>query len=211
MTQFKRPQALFVPGPTGLLECRVRPVKPGLRPRGLAVLLHPHPLYEGSMNNKVVTTLEKSFLDAGWQTLAFNFRGVGRSEGVYDEGRGEQADLAAVVTWAQGLYGELPLALGGFSFGSYIALSQAEALQARYVITVAPPVNLYRFDQLALPVSARWSLIQGGQDEVVPPHKVANWMRGLAVRPDVYWREPASHYFHGELIWLRRIVAACLS
>ncbi|SFR54206.1 alpha/beta hydrolase [Thiomicrospira sp. ALE5] len=202
---------VFVPGPVGMLECRLGMLKPGTRPRGLVVLLHPHPLYEGSMNNKVVTTLEKSFLAAGWQTVAFNFRGVGRSEGFFDEGRGEQADLAAVVTWAQGMYGELPLALAGFSFGSYIALCQAEALQARYLITVAPPVNLYAFESLSVPAELHWSLIQGGQDEVVPPYKVANWMRGLKVRPDVYWREAASHYFHGELIWLQRIVAACLT
>lgn len=203
-------QIHLIPGPTGLLESRLRPQTLGRVPRGLAVLLHPHPLYEGSMDNKVITTLEKSFFEQGWQTLAFNFRGVGRSEGGYDEGRGEQADLAAVVSWAQGHYGELPLTLAGFSFGSYIAMAQADRLFAQHLITVAPPVNLYPFDQLKISPGLRWSLIQGGQDEVVPPHKVANWMRGLKRRPDVYWRESASHYFHGELVWLRRVAWACL-
>ena len=202
----QKTQLSLIEGPVGALECRVGKVKPGKTPPGLVVLSHPHPLHGGTMNNKVVTTMEKAFHQAGWQTIAFNFRGVGRSEGSYDEGRGEQKDLAAVVTWAQGLFGELPLALAGFSFGSYISLMQAKTLQVQKLVTVAPPVNLYDFKALELPKEMDWSLIQGGQDEVVPPYKVANWMRGIEPRPDVYWRESASHYFHGELIWLRKLV-----
>lgn len=199
-------QSTLIDGPVGQLECRVGKVKPGRQPPGLVVLTHPHPLYDGTMNNKVVTTMEKAFAQAGWQTMAFNFRGVGRSDGFYDHGLGEQQDLAAVVNWAQGMFGDLPLALAGFSFGAYVSLMQAFDLQASKLVTVAPPVNLYDFSNLHLPQRLDWSLIQGGQDEVVPPYKVANWMRGIKPRPDVYWREAASHYFHGELIWLKHVV-----
>lgn len=202
----QKTQSTLIDGPVGAIECRVGRVKTGERPPGLVVLTHPHPLYDGTMNNKVVTTMERAFAQMGWQTLAFNFRGVGRSEGAYDHGQGEQADLAAAVTWAQGMFGDLPLALAGFSFGSYVSLMQAKALQARHLITVAPPVNLYDFGELALDDKVNWSLVQGGQDEVVPPHKVISWMRGLNQRPDVYWREGASHYFHGELLWLKKVV-----
>lgn len=203
---FQKTQSTLIDGPAGAIECRVGRVKQGERPPGLVVLTHPHPLYDGTMNNKVVTTMERAFAQMGWQTLAFNFRGVGRSEGSYDHGQGEQADLAAAVTWAQGMFGDLPLALAGFSFGSYVSLMQAKPLQASHLITVAPPVNLYNFGDLDLPENLHWHLVQGGQDEVVPPHKVINWMRGLNHRPDVYWREGASHYFHGELLWLKKVV-----
>ena len=206
----QKTQVCMIKGVVGEIECRVGQLKPGLAPRGLVVVCHPHPLYDGSMNNKVVTTIEKAFSHAGWQTLAFNFRGVGQSEGFYDHGVGEQLDLSAVVNWAQGQFGDLPLALAGFSFGSYICLQQAKELGAHKLLTVAPPVNLYDFADIDLPVRMDWSLIQGGQDEVVPAYKVANWMRGIKPRPDVYWREPAGHYFHGELLWLRKVVALTL-
>lgn len=206
----QKTQVTLINGAIGRLEARIGRLKPGLTPVGLVVLCHPHPLYDGSMNNKVITTMEKAFVQAGWQTIAFNFRGVGASEGFYDHGLGEQQDLASVVNWAQGQFGDLPLALAGFSFGSYICLQQAKWLGAQKLITVAPPVNLYDFSLIDLPVRLDWSLIQGGQDEVVPAFKVANWMRGIKPRPDVYWRESAGHYFHGELIWLKKVVTLTL-
>lgn len=199
-------QLSMIDGPVGNLECRIGTTRSGLTPKGLAVICHPHSLHGGSMDNKVVTTLERAFALAGWQTVCFNFRSVGRSEGVYDEGRGEQQDLGAVVTWAQGMFGDLPLALAGFSFGSFVAFKQANDLQAKILLTIAPPVNIYDFTGHNLQPDLVWSLIQGGQDEVVPAHKVVNWTRGLDKRPDVYWREGASHFFHGELIWLRNLV-----
>lgn len=199
-------QLTLIDGPVGTLECRVGSTRPGVTPKGLAVICHPHSLHGGSMNNKVVTTIERAFELAGWQTLAFNFRSVGRSEGEYDAGIGEQQDLAAVVTWAQGMFGDLPLALAGFSFGSFVAFKQAQALGAQLLLTIAPPVNIYEFGDQEPAPGLVWSLIQGGQDEVVPAHKVVNWAHGLQQRPDVYWRENASHFFHGELIWLRNLV-----
>lgn len=202
----QKTQWSLIEGAVGVIECRVGQMRPGKTPPGLVVLAHPHPLHGGTMDNKVVTTMERAFSQAGWQTLAFNFRGVGRSEGQYDEGRGEQDDLASVVTWAQGIFGGLPLALAGFSFGSYVSAKQAKTLQAQKLITVAPPINIYDFSTIDLPHDLDWSLIQGGQDEVVPPQQVASWMREVEPRPDVYWREVASHYFHGELIWLRKQV-----
>lgn len=202
----KKVEISLIDGAVGLLEIRYVPAQLGVSPKGLVVIAHPHSLHGGSMNNKVVTTVERAFNLAGWKTVAFNFRSVGRSEGEYDAGRGEAEDLAAVVNWARGYFGDLPLALAGFSFGSFVTLKMAQELGAVKLITIAPPVNIYNFNELSVAPEVDWSIIQGGEDEVVPPNQVFIWMRGLERKPDVYWREKASHFFHGELVWLRNLV-----
>lgn len=176
----------------------------------LLVLSHPHPLYGGTMNNKVITTLEKEVQKLGFTTLAYNFRGVGRSQGEHDHTIGELQDLQAVVEWAQRELAFDELHLAGFSFGSFISLKAVGLLQPRSIVTVAPPVGIYDFTVIDFEQAAwqnlDWHLIQGGQDEVVDAQAVLNWARAQAYRPDLYWREGASHFFHGELIWLRKVV-----
>lgn len=206
----KKTQSTYIDGPVGCLEARI-----GRKPRqadlaGLVVLTHPHPQFGGTMNNKVVTTMERAFADSGWQTLAFNFRGAGHSEGEYDGGRGEQQDLATVVDWARVVWGDVPLTLAGFSFGAYVSLMQAQALAPQRIISVAPPVGLYDFSQVPDDLGCDWLLVQGGQDEVVEAAEVLDWLRQLDNPPDLLWRQRASHYFHGELIWLRRALSALL-
>lgn len=203
----KKTQSTLIDGAVGALELRVG-ATPTHQPPGLVVISHPHPQFGGTMDNKVVTTLEKTFAHAHWQTVCYNFRGVGKSEGDYDGGQGEQQDLAAVVEWARTQFADLPLTLAGFSFGSYVSLQQAQTLAAQQVISVAPPVGLYDFSGIKLSSAVRWSLIQGGQDEVINAAEVLSWARQLEYRPDVYWREQASHFFHGELLWLRKVVAS---
>jgi hypothetical protein len=206
----KKTQSTYIDGPVGRIETRIGRKPRQERATGLVVLSHPHPQFGGSMDNKVLTTLEKAFADNGWQTLAFNFRGVGGSDGAYDGGVGEQADLVAVVEWATMIWGAQPLALAGFSFGSYISLKQAQRLGVARLVTVAPPVNLYDFRGISVDEGLDWLLIQGGQDEVVDPQAVMDWARKQPHAPDILWRERASHYFHGELIWLRRVVSALM-
>jgi len=168
------------------------------------VLSHPHPQFGGTMNNKVITTLERAFQRLGYGTVAYNFRGVEASEGEYDGGDGEQADLVAVVAWLRQNQDVGHLTLAGFSFGSYIALKQAEYLKADAICTVAPPVSMMDFSQIAPQMP--WILIQGGQDEVINAKEVLDWLWHLPKQPDVYWRAQASHFFHGQLVWLKKVI-----
>ncbi|MBO1927691.1 alpha/beta fold hydrolase [Thiomicrorhabdus sp. 6S2-11] len=207
----------LIEGPAGLIEVEVVPAKKQLSQDGsqnLAIISHPHPLYGGTMDNKVVTTLFKAYQELGFNVVRYNFRGVGASEGEHDYAQGELNDLLAVVDWAQQPFPESALHLAGFSFGSYIAFKAAAQLKPKSLLTVAPPVGLYSFEPEVtgqLDKDTQWSLLQGGQDEVVESAQVLNWARALAEKPDIYWREKASHFFHGELIWLRRAVLLAYS
>lgn len=169
------------------------------------VLSHPHPQFGGTMDNKVVTTLERSFQRLGFGTVAYNFRGIDASEGSYDGGEGEQADLQAVVTWLRQNEDISHLMLAGFSFGGYIALKQADVLKADELCIVAPPVSMMDFSQVA--PTMPWTLIQGGQDEVIDAKEVLDWLWRLPNQPDLYWRAEASHFFHGQLVWLKKVIA----
>ncbi|KUJ74615.1 hypothetical protein AVO42_04235 [Thiomicrospira sp. XS5] len=199
-----------IPGAVGELE--VRMTRPGDsssssdQPKRWVVLSHPHPQFGGTMNNKVVATLEKAFQSLEYGTLAYNFRGVGESEGEYDGGEGEQMDLAAAVHWLRETNEVDELVLAGFSFGSYVVLKQAEALKADALCTVAPPVSMYDFTDLY--PTMPWVLIQGGQDEVIDSGEVLQWAIKADSVPDIFWRAQASHFFHRQLVWLKNIVTA---
>jgi alpha/beta superfamily hydrolase len=203
----------LIAGPDGLIEVRYKGGYP--RPEGdhkavkLVVLSHPHPLYSGTMNNKVVTTMERAFHALGYVTVAYNFRGVGKSEGEHDHGIGEQADLVQVVEWARAHFRSTHLTLAGFSFGSYVALQAYKnfdnLLRVDALCTVAPPVGLYDFSEIH-PVRVPWVLIQGGKDEVVLGSEILAWVMSGEIQPDIYWRAKASHFLHGELIWLKKII-----
>ncbi|WP_029408116.1 alpha/beta hydrolase [Thiomicrorhabdus sp. Milos-T2] len=221
----KRNKTTLINGPAGNLEVRVKPQVDAVEEGDLGklgevakaevvkvvVISHPHPLYGGTMDNKVVTTLERAFAKRGYVTIAYNFRGVGLSEGEYDSGVGEQQDLAAVFNWAKDTFNSEYLVLAGFSFGSYVSLKsymswkELFSCQPQAICTVAPPVGLYDFSKID-DIDVPWMLIQGGQDEVVSAKEILDWSMGLKNKPDVYWREAASHFFHGELVWLRNVV-----
>jgi len=173
----------------------------------LVVLSHPHPLYGGTMSNKVVTTMERAFQSLGYLTVAYNFRGVGKSQGAYDQGEGEQDDLLAVLHWAKAQADIEHITLAGFSFGSYVSLNllQKQPGLVDAICTVAPPVGLYDFSEIN-PVDIPWTLIQGGEDEVVSAPEILAWVMSRKNVPDIYWRACASHFLHGELIWLKKII-----
>lgn len=208
-------ETLMIQGSVGDLEIRFHAVDSEKSPAGsvkkLIVLSHPHPLYGGTMNNKVITTMERAFQKQGFSTICYNFRGVGKSEGEYDQGVGEVEDLLAVVEWARLDQSFDNIHLGGFSFGSFVSLKALEHLQVDSLLTVAPPIGIYDFSTIVWPEFAQsegfcWTMIQGGQDEVICAQEVLDWARQVAKKPDVYWRENASHFFHGELIWLRKVI-----
>ena len=172
-----RPASLLIDGPAGQIEVVVEDPAGAVAPRGLAVVAHPHPLMGGTMDNKVAHTLARAFVLAGWRAVRFNFRGVGRSDGQYDEGRGETSDLLAVAAHHlsdPALAGK-PLALAGFSFGGHVAaqaasrLLQAAADQPAVrapstLVLVSPAAS--RFDVPAVP--AHTLVVQGEADDVVP-------------------------------------------
>jgi hypothetical protein len=161
------PEVIF-PGPEGRLEGRYHPQKTGDAP--IAIILHPHPQFGGTMNNKVVYNLHYRFHEMGFTVLRFNFRGVGRSQGEYDQGIGELSDAASALDYLQSLNQNAKHCwVAGFSFGAWIGM---QLLMRRPEITgfvsVSPPANMYDFSFLA-PCPSSGLIINGGADRVAPP------------------------------------------
>lgn len=195
-------------GPAGRLELRLEipETDTGV---AFAVVCHPHPLYQGTMDNKVVHTLARSCNGVGMPSVRFNFRGVGRSEGHYADGDGELEDALAVIDDACARWpGRVPWLLG-FSFGGVIAARAAAARKALGLVTVAPAVTRLELDvdTAAMPP---WLLVQGDSDEVVPTVEVLEWVQRHPGGPRVAMVEGAGHFFHGRLTALRDIVTEFL-
>ena len=176
-------------------------------PVAIAIVAHPHPLFGGRMDNKVATTLARALFDAGAATYRFNFRGIGKSEGVHDDGRGETADLLTVVAHASAAHPGVPLWLGGFSFGAAVTLAASEQVTCEEMILVAPGFSRMSHWQNVrsggvAPESTL--LIHGEKDDTVPLADSLNWARprdiAVVVVPD------ADHFFHQRLHILKRII-----
>ena len=192
-------------GPAGDIEGLLD--DPDAAPVGVAVVCHPHPLQGGTMQNKVAYMLARAFNDMGAVSLRFNFRGVGQSAGKYDEGRGETDDALAAIDWLTAQHPGLPLWLGGFSFGSYVALRAQSRRPVQRLVTVAPAVERFASSDI-VPPTYPWLLVQGDADDVVSPQKVLAWARALAAPPRILEMPGAGHFFHGRLNELREAVAA---
>lgn len=209
-------------GPVGAIEAQedLPSLQPGATPRGVAVITHPHPLFAGTMDNKVVQTLARAFVQCGWRTVRFNFRGVGATDGVHDAGRGELQDLLAVIAYATnpetaGLVPDhpVPLALAGFSFGSFVAshalapLGPQRAPQQLVLVGTAAT----RFDVASVPqeLHARTLVLHGEHDDTVPLADVMNWARPQTLPVTVV--PGGSHFFHGQLPLLRNLVVRHLA
>lgn len=171
----------------------------------LAIIAHPHPLYGGTMNNKVVHTVARAVCDLGVIAVRFNFRGVGLSEGEYDHGIGETQDLLAVADWCKEHYPGKALWLAGFSFGSYVAARSAQFLLPKQLLSIGPPVERFDFDVLH-DIFCPWLVIQGDEDEVVNPGKVYEWVERHKPKPDLIKLEGAGHFFHRRLLDLRQLI-----
>lgn len=191
-------ERVLIEGPAGRLEIAVN--DPGGQPAGLALIAHPHPLYGGTLDNKVVQTLARAFNAMGYVTLRPNFRGVGASEGVYDEGRGEAEDLLAALAWGRSRYGELPLVQAGFSFGAFVQASLAARLQPAWMVLVGPAVGRFPVER----VPANTLVVHGEEDDVVNLKDVFDWARPQKLPIVVF--PGAGHFFHGALTELQRVV-----
>jgi alpha/beta superfamily hydrolase len=201
-------ERLFIEGPAGPLEALLeRPAEPVTA--AYAVCCHPHPLFGGTMQNKVVHALARAALDCGVPAIRFNFRGVGGSQGAYDNGVGETDDALAVAQWAGQALGADRLWAMGFSFGSFVAYGLALARGAERLVTVAPPVQRFDFSQLATP-QRPWLVVQGDNDELVNHDSVVQWTRSLQPPPRVTLFQGADHFFHGRITELRETVGEWL-
>ncbi|MEO7055491.1 MAG: alpha/beta hydrolase [Caldimonas sp.] len=197
----------FVAGPVGRIECAVdRPAEPA---RGWALVCHPHPQQGGTLDNKVAQTIARAFLQLGWASVRFNFRGVGESEGVWGEGIGEIDDARAVhaAFQARPEFARLPFALAGFSFGAYVAAELASALagastavQPMRVVLVGPSTQ----KQVMPLVPADSVVIHGESDDIVPLAATLDWARPQNLPVVVF--PGVGHFFHGQLALLKNVI-----
>lgn len=197
-------------GAAGRIETLIDRPAAEVTARGTAVIAHPHPLFGGTMDNKVVQTLARAFVQCGWTAVRFNFRGVGATEGVHDEGRGEAQDFLAVV---QQCAPAGPLALAGFSFGSFVMSQTLAALwparQLDKLVFVGAAAS--RFQVAAVPpeLHERTLVIHGEHDDTVPLAAVMDWARPQVLPVTVV--PGGSHFFHGQLPLLKSLVVRHLT
>jgi hypothetical protein len=197
-----RSGGIEISGPAGVLEAAIDSSVG--RAVAAAVVCHPHPLQQGAMTNKVVTTVARAFARLGADAVRFNFRGVGKSAGSYAGGIGEADDARAVVDWCRERWPGRPLYLGGFSFGAAVALELAADVAPAGLVTVAPPV-----DRLRVPFVAPrcvWLLVHGEADDVVPAGPVLEWASALPSPPRIVLLPGVGHFFHGNLAALTQAV-----
>ena len=205
-------EKVVIGGPGGAIELALD--WPANVPQGIVYIGHPHPLYGGTLDNKVVATIARSFAGMGWLAVRFNFRGVGRSAGEHDEGNGETEDFVHLIDTvptlpavSSRLPAQLPIAVAGFSFGSFVAAKAAFALSAsnravKYVVLVGAAAGKW-----PMPIVAREALvIHGERDETIPLIDVLDWARPqelpIVVIPG------AEHFFHRRLGLLKRLISA---
>ncbi|MDO9286296.1 MAG: alpha/beta fold hydrolase [Aquabacterium sp.] len=200
-------------GPAGAIECEIDEPAAGVALRGVSVLCHPHPQHGGTMDNKVVQTLARAFVQLGYRAVRFNFRGVGTSAGAWDEGRGEIDDALAVIAAQRAAAPGLPLALAGFSFGGYVAAQAAARLAGaepggqpdrqpvERLVLVGPATSRFEMPAHVAPDTL---VIHGEADDVVPLAATLAWARPqvlpVLVLPGV------GHFFHGQLTLLKNLV-----
>jgi alpha/beta superfamily hydrolase len=195
-------ERVTVAGPAGPVDCAIDQPAAEQGMRGVAVLCHPHPQHGGTMDNKVVQTLARAFVALGYRALRFNFRGVGRSGGDWDAGRGEVDDVLAVVSALRDP--ALPLVLGGFSFGAAMAAQAAARLPdgagAERLVLIGPAVQNFPTPQ----VPADTLVVHGELDDVVPLSAVFDWARPQGLPVTVV--PGAGHFFHGQLALLKTLI-----
>ena len=194
-----------IDGPAGSLEVLFTQPE-GTPAKALALICHPHPQFGGTMDNKVVQTLAKAFLELGCATMRFNFRGVGNSAGVFDDGIGETEDAAAALAWARAqLPSPTPLIAAGFSFGCFVQTLLLPRSQPQQLVLVGPAVNRFKIPEVAKDTI----IIHGEEDDVVPLADVMNWARPQGLPITVF--PGAGHFFHGRLTELKTVIKRNIS
>lgn len=202
------PERVTLAGPAGDLEAQweIPSHTPSSR---VALVCHPHPLYGGSLSNKVVHMSARALQELGMATLKFNFRGVGRSAGTFDEGRGETDDACCAYDAIRARFPHAPVVVVGFSFGSFIAYKLTQLRAVERLILIAPPVQRFDFER-SPPPSIPWSIIQGDRDDLVDHEAVLRWSTTLTPPPRVDLLSGAEHFFHGRMSDLKNSVKNAL-
>ena len=204
-------ETILIPGPAGDLECRVSLPSEWENNKPIAIVCHPHPLYGGTLTNKVVHMLAKTCMEFGCLGVRFNFRGVGKSQGEFANGSGEREDLLTVVSWVKQQYKDSPLWLAGFSFGAYVALMAHEAIRPERLLVVAPAVDMYPVLNNVQVVTPDWVLAQGGDDEIISAEAVRAWQAQQSNAPKLLWFDDTGHFFHGKLTQLNERIKSVWS
>ncbi len=195
----KSAERVTVDGPAGLLELVLNAPAPA--PVGIALVAHPHPLQGGTLDNKVVQTLARTFFALGYAALRFNFRGVGASAGSFDNGDGETQDALAALAAGRERWGDaLPVVLAGFSFGTFVQTRVARVVTAQRLVLVGPAVGRFALET----VPADTIVIHGEEDDVVPLAEVLAWARPQALPITVF--PGCGHFFHGRLPQLQQVI-----
>ncbi len=195
-----------IPTQTGHLEGILKPEEEGVIPRYAALVCHPHPLYGGTMHNKVVFKAAQALQILGMPALRFNFRGVGHSTGTYDEGRGEMDDVRFALEFLSRRYPGLPVILGGFSFGAYVALRVAvidDRVQA--MIGLGVPARMFEGEHLEGSHKPKL-IIQGTKDELAPYALTAQWFEQVPAPKSLVAVQGADHFFQGYLDEIQAII-----
>jgi uncharacterized protein len=211
-----RAERVTLTGPAGGIEALVEIPAAGERgndsaaPAHFGVVCHPHPLYGGTLDNKVVYTLARAFVTLGVPAIRFNFRGVGASAGRHDEGRGETADVLSVIAYGRERWPGASLWLAGFSFGGAVALHAAAQARPERLVAVAPGITRVAMEGVGSP-SCPWLIVQGDADDVIEPAAVLEWASRQSPPPAVSLLRGAGHFFHGRLHELREAVLDFLS
>jgi uncharacterized protein len=202
-------ERLMLQGGAGAVEAlRDQPASPA---KGIAIICHPHPLFGGTMDNKVVQTLARALVQSGWTALRFNFRGVGASTGVYDEGRGEADDLRSLIE--QQVPRGSALALAGFSFGSFVASQvvqeAAQSHDLQKIVFVGTAASRFTVSAIPQALHEKLLVVHGEQDDTVPLQSVMDWARPQVIPVTVV--PGGGHFFHGQLPLLRSLVTRHLN
>lgn len=207
-------ERLSIGGPAGALQALIEtPVFEGAQDapvRAFAVVCHPHPLFGGTLDNKVVYAVARAFEQLRAPAIRFNFRGVGASGGSYDEGRGETEDTLAVIEYGRRRWPGAALWLGGFSFGGAVAVLAAAQADPERLVLVAPGITKIDVAHAAAP-GCPWLIVQGEADEVVPADFVLRWASSLQPQPAITLLPGAGHFFHGRIHELRDAVLAFMA
>jgi alpha/beta superfamily hydrolase len=204
MGKAPRSEHFSIAGQAGQLECLLE--LPGTaEPRAVAVICHPHPVHGGTMHNKVVHTLSRAFNAQDFAALRFNFRGVGESDGTFDDGNGEKEDVLSAVNFIRDRYPDLQIWLAGFSFGAAMAIIAARETDIAGLVSIAPAA--FRLaDEAQLSPVFPWLIVHGEDDELADIGDTIDWVNSMPPGPELCVFPETTHFFHGKLIKLREVI-----
>lgn len=201
---------LLLPGEAGNIELLIAPSKSISHKERVAIICHPHPLHEGTMDNKVVYTIHKAFHNFGCSTIRFNFRGVGKTDGLHDDGVGETTDVLTIIQWVKTNKPNCEIILAGFSFGAFISLKASKSVDCRLLISIAPVIHHQEYTA-QMPITCPWLVIIAEQDHIIAANLLEDWLDKLVNKPDVLKFAEAGHFFHGNLPELKENVSNYLN